>query len=128
MEQNTTSAPAPARKYPRSVRTTWALRTYDVWGNARDGWEVNDTLRSGRAEIRCKVEIHNAGTEHEFVSAGPTLRQILRAFGLQGSRIRESSDGDDVSIYLEERNGKPFGVIHCESHDSLSPIRATAQA
>lgn len=27
-----------------SIKTTWELRTYDVWGNAKDGYEVNDSF------------------------------------------------------------------------------------
>ena len=47
---------------PAFVETTWELRTYDVWGNAKDGYEVNDTRRVGEVTIRCAVERNNADT------------------------------------------------------------------
>ena len=28
------------KKIPAFVETTWELRTYDVWGNVKDGFEV----------------------------------------------------------------------------------------
>ena len=46
-----------------SVLTTWALRTYDVWGNARDGWDVNDVYDGGEIELRIPQTRHNIGVE-----------------------------------------------------------------
>ena len=34
-------------------------RVYDVWGNAREGWEVNDAFSNGRIEIPCTLTIAN---------------------------------------------------------------------
>ena len=47
---------------PTFVETTWELRTYDVWGDAENGYEVNNTFRAGEVTIRCAVERNNAGT------------------------------------------------------------------
>lgn len=44
-----------------SVPTTWELRTYDVWGNARDGYEVNDTYSAGTVELRIPQTRYNVG-------------------------------------------------------------------
>lgn len=36
-----------------TLKTTWKLRTYDVWGNAKDGYEVNDVYPAGTVRMRC---------------------------------------------------------------------------
>lgn len=107
----------------KHIDTTWELRTYDVWGNATDGYEVNDSFRSGEVTIRCKVEVNNAGTPQEFLSASPSDSQIRRALSLR--RFKLETDGDDLTIYVNRaRDGYPLGELYCTSHDSLSPIRA----
>ena len=104
-----------------SIKTEWRLCTYDVWGNAKDGYEVNDVFGAGRVELRIPVTRHNADTEHEFKSAYPTDRQIKRAFGV---KCRIETDGDDFHITVNRsRDGYPIGEMFCESHESLSPIR-----
>ena len=109
----------PKRQF---IDTTWELRSYDVWGNARDGYEVNDTSRIGEASLRLAVEVNNAGTPGEFLSATPSDSQIRRALGLR--RFKLDTDGDDTTIYVNrERDGYPCGEMFCTSHESLSPIR-----
>ena len=111
------------RKKTRYVDTTWELRTYDVWGNARDGYEVNNTFRAGEVTIRCKVQVDNAGTPQEFLSAYPSDSQIRKALGLR--RFKLELDGDDLQILVNRaKDGYPCGEMYCTSHDSLSPIRA----
>ena len=108
---------------PAFVETTWELRTYDVWGNAKDGFEVNDTRSAGEVSIRCRVEVNNAGTPQEFLSAFPSDSQIRRALSLR--RFKIETDGDDLTIYVNRaRDGYPCGEMYCTSHESLSPIRA----
>jgi hypothetical protein len=105
------------------VNTTWELRTYDVWGNARDGYEVNDTFRAGETAIRCKVEVNNAGTPQEFLSAYPSDSQIRQALNLR--RFKLELDGDDLNIYVNRaKDSYPLGELYCTSHESLSPIQA----
>lgn len=104
-----------------SIKTTWELRTYDVWGNAKDGYDVNDTSRAGTVELRIPQTRHNAGTAQEFISASPTDRQIKRSFG---TSARIETDGDDLHITVNRtRDGYPIGEMRCTSHDSLSPVR-----
>ena len=111
------------KKIPAFVETTWELRTYDVWGNAKDGFEVNDTRSAGEVSIRCRVEVNNAGTPQEFLSAFPSDSQIRRALSLR--RFKIETDGDDLTIYVNRaKDGYPCGEMHCTSHESLSPIRA----
>lgn len=106
----------------RYVDTTWELRTYDVWGNAKDGFEVNGSYRIGETTIRCKVDVNNAGTPQEFLSASPSDSQIRRALSLR--RFKLELDGDDLHIYVNRaKDGYPLGELYCTSHESLSPIR-----
>lgn len=111
---------------PKTILTTWELWTYDVWGNAEDGYEVNDRYCHSRDyAIRCKVVHSNVDTPQEFISASPSDYQIKQAFGV-GCRIE--TDGDDLSIYVNcARDGYPIGELLCTSHESLSPIRAKAK-
>ncbi len=104
---------------PTFVETTWELRT---WGNAKDGFEVNDTRSAGEVSIRCRVEVNNAGTAQEFLSAYPSDSQIRKALNL--GRFKIETEGDDVNISVNRaRDGYPLGEMFCTSHDSLSPIR-----
>lgn len=85
------------------------LWTYDVWGNARDGFYVNDRYSHGTVAIRCKREVFNAGTPHEFETYEPTDRQLSRAAGFS----RVSWDGQDGVFYAESsRNGRPVGELN----------------
>lgn len=104
-----------------SILTVWELRTYDVWGNSRDGYEVNDSYSAGEIELRIPQTRHNIGTPSEFLSATPSDRQIKRAFGVN---CRIDTSGDDLTVYVERaRDGYPIGEMHCTSHESLSPVR-----
>ena len=105
----------------KTIQTVWEIATYDVWGNADDGFEVNDVYRHGETEIACKVEVNNRGNPQEFKSAYPTDSQIREVFGINcGIDI----DGDDMVIYINRaRDSYPIGELHCISHKSLSPIQ-----
>ena len=105
----------------RTAETTWECWTYDVWGNAKDGYDVNDRSCFARAaELTLTVEVCNPGTPQEFDSASPTDRQIRRLFGLT---CKFETDGDDMHISIARlRDGYPIGEMLCTSHKSLSPI------
>jgi hypothetical protein len=106
-----------------SLPTTWELRTYDVWGNAKDGYEVNDCYSAGTVELRIPQTRYNVGTPQEFIGAYPTDRQIKLAFGVT---CRIETDGDDLFITVNRlRDNCPVGEMHCTSHVSLSPVRKT---
>lgn len=99
--------------------TRWQVRTYDVWGNARDGWNVNDSYDAGETELELSVTTHNEGMGNQFQSATLSDEQISELFGGE-----IETDGDDVTIYVNRSSdGYPLGELHCVSHDSLSPIR-----
>lgn len=114
---------ATTRKGAGCIDTVWELRTYDVWGNPKDGFEVNDCcVIDRRFELRLSVTVYNVGSDQEFRGASPSDAQIRRAFGL--TNIQLETDGDDLTVYVNRaRDGYPIGEMHCESHDSLSPIR-----
>lgn len=106
----------------RTITTTWEYATYDVWGNARDGYDVNDVYRHGETTLVLTVETANDGTSYAFDHASPTDRQLRRVFGL--GRIQIDTDGDDLTIYVNRaRDSYPIGELHCTSHKSLSPIQ-----
>lgn len=106
----------------KTVKTVWELWSYDVWGNAEDGFDVNDRSCFNRNyAINLKIEVNNPGTPLEFESAYPTDYQIKKAFGV-GCKL--ALDGDDTTIYVaRESDDYPIGEMICTSHSSLSPIR-----
>ncbi len=113
------------KKIPAFVETTWELRTYDVWGDAQNGYEVNNTFRAGEVTIRCAVERNNPDTPQEFLSAYPSDSQIRRALSLR--RFKLELGGDDLHIYVNRaKDSYPCGELYCTSHESLSPIRVKA--
>lgn len=93
---------------------TFRIWTYDVWGNARDGFYVNDRYKHGTVTIRCKAETFNAGTAHEFTTFDPTDRQLSRAANVTGAEWE--GNGDGVYYATAKRNGRPLGelVEECE--------------
>lgn len=107
-----------------SINTTWEVRLYEVWGNKKDGFEVNDSFVVERAkELRLTKVYNNQGTSRAFTSAYPSDRQIRKIFNINRKKL--SLDGDDITIYVNlEKDGYPIGEMHCISHESLSPIRA----
>lgn len=109
-------------KTRKTVDTVWEMVTYDVWGNAKDGYDVNNVYRQGEISIRCKPERYNIGTEREFISCGPSDYQIKKVFG---TRSRIDTEGDDLVIYVNRaKDYYPIGELRCISHKSLSPIQS----
>jgi len=93
------------------VRTVWEIWTYDVWGNAKDGYEVNDRSCVNREyEMMIKIEICNQGTQREFKSVYPSNKQIREAFSLK--KISLNLEGDDTTIYVNHAtDGYPIGEM-----------------
>ncbi len=111
------------RKRHEYIDTTWSVYTYDVWGNARDGFEVNDRFHDGEVTLRLRVETANPDTPIAFKHAAPSDKQLREALSLR--RIAIDTDGDDTVIYVNAaKNGYPCGELHCTSHESLSPVRS----
>ena len=112
------------KKTKDKVETLWEVWHYDVWGNARDGFEVNNRFNIHRAyPLAIEVWEYNCDTEHRFNGAYPTDKQIKAALDLN-PRIKIEVDGDDLSIYVTHGpTGEPLGEMYCISHSSLSPVR-----
>jgi hypothetical protein len=105
----------------KTIETVWNVRTYDVWGNRKDGYEVNDIHSCGTVTINCKIQTHNAGSCGDFKCATPSDYQLQTIFGV---RCALNTDGDDTHIYVDRAaDSYPIGELECESHDSLAPIR-----
>jgi hypothetical protein len=114
----TTKRPTTKRT---TIKTIWNMRTYDVWGNAKDGYDVNDSYSHGNVTLYLTPETHNVGTPQEFTSAYPSDKQLRSVFGV---RCQIECDGDDQTIYVKRaRDWYPIGELSLESHASLSPIR-----
>lgn len=106
------------------IRTIWETWSYDVWGNARDGYEVNDRYLINREyELDLDVQVANQGTPREFLYAHPTDKQIREALDIK-PRVRIETEGDDQSIYVSaSKDGYPLGEMLLVSPESLSPIK-----
>lgn len=103
------------------IETTWRLISYDVWGNARDGYEVNDCRDQGTVEIIAEIVPMNAGTPHEFPHADIADKAIKAACGIHPN-VRITTDGDGEHIYItRDRDGYPLCELHLESPDDLDP-------
>ena len=112
--------------YKKSILTVWKIKTYDVWGNAKDGFDVNDVYNRGEISLLADVERHNVNTPQEFESASLSESQIRKVFMLGKKQLQ--IDGDDLTYYVNlARNGYPVGQLECESHESLSPIRIKSE-
>ena len=89
--------------------TVWR---YDVWGNERDGFEVNDRNCFVR-EAEFPAKTISAGDDDK------SLLKWLKDIGFIKKGIHLSSinfDGDDTTIYIEQsKNGYPIGCIEIES-------------
>lgn len=105
------------------INTVWECWDYDVWGNEKEGYEVNDRYCICREyPIRIPVTVNNPRTPREFINAYPSDKQIREALGIK-ARVRLSLEGDDITIYVNhESTGYPLGEMHCVSHASLSPV------
>lgn len=106
-------------------------RTHDVWGNARDGWEVNDSYSQGEIEIPCEVTISNVprypGAKDNYrdypESESFNVPDLMISFTLSDRAIRKALDanctleidGDDRMYYIDrKRDGKPLAELYVE--------------
>jgi hypothetical protein len=94
---------------PLDQSNEWRLYTYDVWGNARDGFDVNDVFKTSTI-----LEFSDNASDADIVKA-------LKKAGYLRKGIRTSSikfDGDDETIYFSDaRNGRPEGELRREKKE-----------
>jgi hypothetical protein len=96
---------------PKAKTRSFEIWTYDVWGDAEDGFYVNDRVCIDRDfKICCKAQTYNVGTPHQFTVYAPTDGQIKRvAREVCGFRCELDIDGDDQRIYVQRaRDGYPL--------------------
>jgi hypothetical protein len=94
---------AHCRRTKERRTENWDLYTYDVWGNARDGFDVNNVFRS------CSVQLPPDATDN----------QILRAVGASRCEI-DYSQCETETIYIRvKRNGKPAGELRRREGEPL---------
>lgn len=87
--------------------TTYTVLLHDTWGNARDGWEVNQSFKNGTITVE--------------KSTAPEIIRALRDLGLNYDSSRMAPLGRAIRsspymgghIDLNERNGKPLGFLEC---------------
>ena len=102
----------------------YRLWTYDVWGNARDGFEVNDRYKQGIYKIRVRGTVHNQGTPHEFTSFHPTDIQLARALGLRGAEWEGESNH---TLYAtSKRNSRPICELEYLGEESELEVKQVA--
>lgn len=115
----------------------WA--TYDVWGNAKDGYEVNDVYRQERTiEIPVTVEIHNmpripgaSDAYRSFPDSMSIACEVLVCFNLSDASIRKAlgitckieTDGDDRHITINrEKDGYPLAELDIVRYEEIESV------
>ena len=68
----------------------YRLYTYDLWGNARDGWEVNDVYAQSTV-----IEVDESTSDR-------AINRRLRAHG-----VRWNHEAIGYTLYGETKTGKP---------------------
>lgn len=90
---------------PEKNVTVWSL---DVWGNQKDGFEVNDRSKQGEYKVPCDF-----GTWSD-----EQLVRWLKDYGFIRKGVHRSSlsfDGDDLTIYVEQsRDSYPLYQIEID--------------
>ena len=87
----------------------YELWFYDVWGNAEDGFEINDRSCTNRDfTIQSNPKTYNKGTNQQFTDFIPTDKQVLQAL-VNAGELKKSAltanieiDGDGENIYLTD--------------------------
>lgn len=78
--------------------SNWRVWEYDVWGNAEDGWEIND--RSELTDYLFSGRLLELKDESDY-----TLLEALKKRGWLKSRTRIEDlkiDGDEISILINQ--------------------------
>ena len=93
------------RKVRRNVadhkRHRWQVFGYDVWGNAEDGYEVNNVLPGPVITMSYKAEYDPKTFDSAMHRAGLNFRWGLVDEGIS----------DEDTIYFTTASGKPFGEL-----------------
>ena len=88
----------------------YKIVSYDVWGNAKDGWEVNDAHTTGYT-CRIATDADDAAIVRALKRSG-WLKKTLKTKSVDFS-YNDAIMGDaSTPIYFgDARNGKPEGEL-----------------
>jgi len=101
-------------KQPKFKIRRYTLYTYDVWGNSKEGFDVNNVFQQGEISIRCRRKVYNEGTPHEFAAYDPTDLQLSRAVGIKGVEW----DGEtEYTLIATSKNGRPLCELRLEKEE-----------
>jgi len=120
-EATTPKLEITVNKFPKVLCTEWRLYTYDVWGNPKDGFVINDVFKKDLITIPIKatITICNKGTDraYKLLMYVPTKYAISKALGV--SRRWFDPYENLEHICLVANNGKPICELTLESHTGL---------
>lgn len=85
--------------YGETEYKTYKIYTYDVWGNAEDGYEVNNMFESSFI-IMLKPDCSDQEIKEALIETGFCNDEILKE--------KIDTDGDDTIIYINLSDGEPF--------------------
>lgn len=97
------------------MKRKYELYLFDVWGNAKDGFEVNNWHK---ALISKDGSIFNIETIIIEIADSATDYQINRSLGCKGI-VWDGSCFPDING-SNKRNGKPFGFLRLINEDNKS--------
>ena len=105
------------------IDTHWTLWGLDVWGNAEDGWNVNDRHCLDRDFIiPSSIKTYNKGKPEEFTDNIPSDKEIVAAL-IDGGKLRPETTvddlvfaGDDCLTYINEANND-FPILALEYNE-----------
>lgn len=118
-------------KTNRYRKAKYEVITLDVWGNAKDGFSVNDAFRPGvEIEVTAVEYAFNENTPREFLQFSVSTEHLILALKREGyikRNIRHTSigiDGDqDYNLYVEDaRNSCPELQLECKTPELFNPI------
>ena len=101
-------------QHEMGVRTMkrYEIISYDVWGNKKDGYEVNNAFRTGWF-----IELPEDASDKQIRSA--LYRSGYCSRGILSMKIEHDGTGDELSsYYLEDNSVRAGGMPFCE----LRPI------
>jgi hypothetical protein len=113
----------PAKRTNRYRKVPYEIISLDVWGNAKDGFTVNNAFRTGRTvEVTAVEHVYNENTPQEFIHFSVSNAHIIRALKREGyikRNIHHKSieiDGEqDYTLYVNDaRNGCPELQLECK--------------
>jgi hypothetical protein len=93
----------------RTVGDSWRFYSYDVWGNAEEGYEVNNVFRTSEFINIPEPALANDQTLFAHLQQIGFLKPTAQVENF-------SSDGDEGIIYLEY-DGRPEGELRKENEE-----------